>query len=105
MTTFDDREKRFETGFVLDAELRFKVEAKRDKLLGAWVAAKLGLSGADADEYARSVVRADLEEPGDDDVFRKVRADLDKSAKKVSDEEIRAKMAEYLDAAMNAVRP
>lgn len=104
MTTFDDRENRFETEFAHDAALKFKVEARRDKLVGAWAAEKLGLKGAEADEYAKSVVRADLEEPGDEDVFRKLRADLDAARDAISDEEIRAKMAECLGAAMDQIR-
>ena len=98
MTTFDDRERRFESKFANDAEARFRVEARRDKIVGAWAADKLGLSGEKATEYARSVVRADLEEPGDDDVFRKLRADLPKS---ITDEEIRRHMSDALEEAMN----
>jgi hypothetical protein len=105
MTTFDDREKRFEAQFAHDSELRFKVEARRDKLVGAWAAEKLGLSGDDAAAYAKSVVRADLEEPGDDDVFRKLRADLNDARDTITDEEIRAKMSECLQAAMNELKP
>ena len=97
MTTFDERERRFESRFANDAEARFRVEARRDKIVGAWAAGKLGLSGEKATEYARSVVRADLEEPGDDDVFRKLRADLPRS---VTDEEIRRHMSDALEEAM-----
>ncbi|WP_031554601.1 DUF1476 domain-containing protein [Parvularcula oceani] len=101
MTTFDDRERRFEAKFAHDAEARFKVETRRDRLIGAWAAEKLGLSSSDAEAYARSVVRADLKEPGDDDVFEKLREDLPPS---ISDEDIRAKMAECLDRAMDETR-
>ena len=104
MTTFDERENRFEAEFAHDADLRFKVEARRDKLVGAWAAEKLGLTGADADAYARAVVTADLEEAGDDDVFRKLRADLNDARDKITDEEIRAKMSECLGIAMEQVR-
>ena len=97
MTTFDDRERQFEAKFAHDAEARFKIEARRDKLLGAWAAEVLGLEGDAASDYARSVVRADLEEPGPEDVFRKLRSDL---PKKLSDHDIRKKMAECLDQAM-----
>ena len=97
MTTFDERERRFESRFANDAEARFRVEARRDKIVGAWAAGKLGLSGEKATEYARSVVRADLEEPGDDDVFRKLRADLPAA---VTDEEIRRHMSDALEEAM-----
>lgn len=104
MTTFDERETRFENEFAHDQELKFRVEARRDKLVGAWAAEKLGLSGDDATKYAQSVVRADLEEPGDEDVFRKLRADLNNARDKVSDEEIRAKMSELLGVAMDQVQ-
>src|ERR687898_868565 len=77
MTTFDKREEGFERKFAHDEELRFKATARRNKLLGLWIAQKLGMSGADADTYAKEVVQADFEEAGDDDVFRKVRKDLD----------------------------
>ena len=72
MTTFDKREEGFEKKFALDEELRFKANARRNKLLGHWAAEKLGLTGADAEAYAKTVVMADFEEAGDDDVFRKV---------------------------------
>ena len=71
MTTFDKREEGFEKQFAHDEELRFKATARRNKLLGQWAAEKLGLSGAAADDYAKSVVMADFEEPGDHDVLRK----------------------------------
>ena len=71
MTTFDKREEGFEKKFAHDEELRFKANARRNKLLGLWAAEKLGLSGAEADAYAKEVVVADFEEAGDDDVFRK----------------------------------
>lgn len=93
MTTFDDRQKAFENKFAHDQEMRFRAMARRNKLLGLWAAEKLGKSGTDADEYAKSVVLADFEEPGDEDVFRKVRGDLDAS---VSDSEIREQMTTLL---------
>lgn len=104
MTTFDDRENRFESEFAHDQDLKFRVEARRDKLVGAWAAEKLGLTGAEAEEYAKEVVRADLEEAGDEDVFRKLRADLDTAREKVTDQEIRTKMSECLEQAMNQVK-
>ena len=104
MTTFDDRENRFESEFAHDQDLKFRVEARRDKLVGAWAAEKLGLTGAEAEEYAKEVVRADLEEAGDEDVFRKLRADLDTAREEVTDLEIRTKMSECLEEAMNQVR-
>jgi hypothetical protein len=77
MSTFDKREEGFEKKFAHDEELRFKAYARRNKQLGLWAADKMGISGADADAYAKSVVLADFEEAGEDDVFRKVKADLD----------------------------
>ena len=77
MTTFDKREEGFEKKFAHDEELRFKATARRNKMLGMWAAAKLGMTGADADAYAKAIVMADLEEAGDGDVFRKIRKDFD----------------------------
>ena len=77
MSTFDDRERAEEARYALDQETQFKVMARRNKLLGLWAADLMGLTGSDAEAYAKTVVLSDLEEPGDDDVFRKVRADFD----------------------------
>ena len=85
MTTFDKREEGFEKKFAHDEELRFKANARRNKLLGHWAAEKLGLTGADADAYAKEVVMADFEEAGDDDVFRKVRTDFEAKGVEQSD--------------------
>src|SRR5215510_805602 len=85
MTTFDKREEGFEKQFAHDEELRFKANARRNKLLGLWAAGKLGMAGADAEAYAKEVVVADLEEAGDDDVFRKIRRDFDAKGVKDSD--------------------
>ena len=96
MTTFDDRENAFENKFAHDAEMQFKAEARRNKLLGLWAAELLGKSGDAADEYAKEVIKSDFEEAGHDDVVRKVSGDLgDKS----SEDEIRAKMDELLTTA------
>ena len=76
MTTFDDRKNAFEARFAHDAEMQFKAEARRNKLLGLWAAGLMGRDGDAALEYAREVIRADFQEAGDDDVFRKVKADL-----------------------------
>ncbi len=96
MTTFDDRENAFERMYTHDAEMQFKAEARRNKLLGLWVAEKMGLSGDAADAYAKTVVIADLEEPGDEDVFRKVAADLAEKSAGVADDEVRRRMQEFL---------
>lgn len=89
MTTFDDRERAFESKFARDEELEFKAMARRNRLLGRWAGEQLGKSGEELEEYAKTVVHADFAEAGDDDVLRKVAADLDGKA---SREEIRAKM-------------
>jgi hypothetical protein len=96
MTTFDKREEGFEKKFAHDEELRFKATARRNKLLGLWAAEKLGLSGESAETYAKEVVASDFEEPGDHDVFRKVRKDLDAKGVAASDEDIRQIMNELL---------
>lgn len=90
MTTFDNREAAFENKFALDEELRFKATARRNKLLGLWAAQRLGKSGADAEAYAKSVVLADFQEAGDEDVVRKVRGDLEGA--NVSETDIRTQM-------------
>lgn len=96
MSTFDERERAFEARFAHDEELRFKAVARRNKLLGAWAADRLGHTGDAADAYARQVVRADFQEPGDEDVFRKIRSDFDAAAVAISDEDLRVKMRELL---------
>ena len=105
MTTFDKREEGFEKQFAHNEELRFKATARRNKLLGLWAASKLGLSGAEADAYAKAVVAADFEEVGDHDVFRKVRGDLDaKKVAGVSDQELRKTMDELLARAVEEIK-
>jgi len=89
MTTFDDRENAFESKFAHDAEMQFKAEARRNKLLGLWAADLLGKSGDDAAAYAIEVVKSDFEEAGDEDVYRKVSGDLGDKADEAT---IRAKM-------------
>ena len=100
MSTFDDRETAFENKFAHDAEMLFKAEARRNKLLGLWVAELLGKTGDAAEEYAKEVVKADFEEAGHEDVVRKVSADV---AGKITDDEIRAKMDELLIVAKGQV--
>lgn len=96
MTTFDDREKTFEKKFALDSELKFKAEARRNKALAEWAGAKMGLSGEALEAYIKDVRKADLAEKGDDDVFRKVKADLAAKGLSVADTDIRAFMGEAL---------
>ncbi len=94
MTTFDKREKVFEDKYKHDQDLQFKVEVRRNKLLGLWVAELLGLSGADAEAYAKEVVKADFEEPGDADVIRKIQGDAAPKNIDLSEHRIRKKMEE-----------
>ena len=100
MTTFEEREKGFERKFAHDQELKFKATARRNKLLGLWAAEKMGLSGDAVQAYAREVIKADLTEPGDEDVFRKLRSDFDARGVEQSDHQIRRIMADLMDQAM-----
>lgn len=93
MSQFDDRKNAYESKFAHDAELRFKVEARRNRLLGLWAAERMGKDGDEAAAYAREVVRADFQEAGDEDVYRKVAGDLGDRA---TEDEIRAKMRELM---------
>jgi len=104
MSEFDDRKRAQETKYQLDQELEFKAQARRAKLVGLWAAELMGLSGEAAEAYAKSVVIADLEEAGTEDLFRKIRADLDQHAVQLSDHQIRAKMEEALAEARESVR-
>ncbi|MCA3648938.1 MAG: DUF1476 domain-containing protein [Methylobacterium sp.] len=104
MTTFDERKDAAEKKFAHDAELEFKANARRNKLLGLWVAEKLGKSGADAEAYARSVVMADFEEAGDDDVLRKVKKDLDAGGVAIDDTAIRKAMTDLLARAIDEIK-
>jgi hypothetical protein len=104
MTTFDKREEGFEKKFAHDEELRFKANARRNKLLGLWAAEKLGLSGPAADAYSKEVVAADFEEAGDNDVFRKVKKDLDDKKVAVSDEQLRTVMTDLMAAAVDQIK-
>ncbi len=93
MTTFDEREKGFENKFAHDEQLEFKAVARRNKLVGLWAAELLNKTGDDADEYALGVVKADFEETGDEDVVRKLVADL---GSRVSEKDIRVKLMEMM---------
>jgi len=104
MTTFDKREEGFEKQFAHDEELKFKATSRRNKLLGLWIAEKLGRKGPDAESYAKEVVMADFEEAGDDDVFRKVRKDLDAAGVATTDQEIRTVMNELMGAAIQQIK-
>ncbi len=102
MTTFDKREEAFEKQFAHDEELKFKAEARRNRLLGLWAAQKLGKSGADAEAYAKEVVAAEFDEGGD--VLRKVRSDLAAKGVAVTEADIRAQMTELLTIAVAQVK-
>ncbi|MBX3577100.1 MAG: DUF1476 domain-containing protein [Rhizobiaceae bacterium] len=104
MSNMKDRQEGFERKFAFDEELRFKATARRNKLLGLWAAELLGKAGADADAYAKEVVKSDFEEAGDDDVFRKVRKDFDAAGVQQSDHQIRRTMEELMATAVEQVR-
>jgi len=104
MSSMSDRQEGFEKKFAMDEETKFRAMARRNKLLGLWAAEKLGKAGEDADAYAKEVVRSDFEEAGDDDVFRKVRADLDAAGVAQSDAQIRQAMNELLVTALEQIR-
>ena len=103
MKSFDDREKAYEKKFAHDEELSFKASARRNKLLGQWAAEKMGITGDESDNYAKSVVLADLEEPGEEDVFRKIRGDFDEAGVDQSDHQIRRAMEEKMDEAVEQI--
>ena len=104
MTTFDKREEGFEKQFAHDEELRFKATARRNKLLGLWTAEKLGLTGPDAEAYAKAFVIADLESTGSHDVFDRIRKDLDAKGMGLSDHQIRRTMDELMAKAIAEIK-
>lgn len=99
MSMFDDREKGYEAKYKHDQEALFKITARRNKLLGLWVAEQLGKTGADAEAYAKEVVAADFEKPGDDDVIVKVLKDLEAKGINLDMDVIRKKLLGFADAA------
>jgi len=103
MTSFEDREKGFERKFARDEELRFRATARRNTLLGLWAAGEMGIAGDAAQAYAREVIKADLEQPGEEDVFRKLRGDFDAKGIEVSDHQIRHKMSDLMGAALGQI--
>jgi hypothetical protein len=104
MTTFDKREEGFEKKFALDEEQKFKAEARRNRLLGLWAAAKLGMSGDAANAYAREVVAAKFGEGGDIDVIRKVMGDLSAKGVTVTETQVRSQMSELMAQAVAQVK-
>jgi hypothetical protein len=104
MTTFDKREEGFEKKFAHDEELRFKANARRNRLLGLWAAEKLGLSGDAANAYAKEVVMADFEESGDSDVMRKVQKDLEAKGIGTSEQDVRRAMNDLMEKAVAEIK-
>ena len=99
MSSFDEREKSFEKKFIRDEEVQFKVNAKRNKLLGEWAADKLGKKDNNKVSYAQEVIKSDFSEPGDEDVFRKIQSDFKKASINIPDSEIREQMISLLERA------
>jgi hypothetical protein len=104
MSSFDERESSFENKFKHDKELEFKATARRNKLLGLWAANLLGIHGAEAETYAKSVVKADMEKPGDQDVVDKVLADFKERGVDMSEHRLRKQMTELLAAAVTQIK-
>ncbi|MDO5630751.1 MAG: DUF1476 domain-containing protein [Paracoccus sp. (in: a-proteobacteria)] len=100
MTTFDDRERAYEAKFAHDANLRFKAEARRNRLLGEWAAELLGKTGDEVQTYAMTIVSSDIEEAGDEDVYRKLAADLEGKA---DERTIRTQMQDFMQTARQQV--
>ncbi len=104
MTTFDKRENAFEGKFARDAELQFKAEARRNRMLGLWAAGKLGKSGAGAEAYAKSLVEADIAEADSENIYRKIKADFDAAGVQQTEHQIRRNMAEFMAIALESVK-
>ena len=104
MTTFDERERTEETRYKHDQELTFKARNRGHRMVGMWVAEQLGLSGEEADNYAKDVVVADFESPGDEDIFTKVRADLGAKSIQVSDHLLQKHLQEFRDVALQQIK-
>lgn len=104
MSSMKDREEGFERKFALDEEQRFRAMARRNKLLGLWAAEKLGKTGDAADAYAKEVVISDLEEAGDEDVFRKIRRDFDVAGVEQTDHQIRRTMEDLMATAADQIK-
>ena len=103
MSSFKDREKAFESKFAHDQELKFKATARRNKLLGQWAAEQMGLSGDAAQAYVSEVIRSDLEEPGDEDLFRKVWEDLQAKQVDLSEHQVRRQIQDLMEEAIRQV--
>ena len=105
MTSFEDREKAFENKFKYDQDILFKIQSRRAKLVGLWAAERLGLKGADAEAYAQQVVSTDLDEPGTNDIVRKLRADFQAKNIEISEHRIEKELEKQLEAARLQVVP
>jgi len=103
MTSFDDREKGYEAKYAHDQETAFKINARRNKLLGLWAAELMDVSGRAAEDYAKEVVRSDFEEVGEEDVYRKVMGDLQAKNIDISEHRLRRKMSELLEVARQQI--
>jgi hypothetical protein len=104
MTTFDDREQAFENKFAHDQEIEFKATARRNRMLGLWAAGLMGLEGAHLEDYAQAVVKSEVDQPGDEDVLRKVWKDLSASGAKVTEGAVQAKMQELMAIARDQIK-
>lgn len=104
MSQFDEREKAAESQFSHDKELKFKATARRNKLLGHWAAGLMGMEGEALDAYARQVIESDFEETGDEDVYRKIKGDLDEKGVNQSEHQIRRQMEDLMATALEQVR-
>jgi hypothetical protein len=104
MSGFDKRREGYESKFAHDQDLKFKATARRNKLIGLWAAEKMGLSGTAADDYAKEVVKADFEEAGEEDVFRKIRRDFDAKKLNISDHQIRREMEDLMTTAVEQIQ-
>ena len=103
ISTFNDREKGFEAKFKLDQETEFRIAARRNKLLGLWLAEKLGLNESEIDDFVASVIASDLEEPGDEDVVRKCMASIQERGADINDDHIRDKIIQFTEEAHRQV--
>ncbi len=104
MADFNEREKAFEAKFKLDEELRFKANARRNKLLGLWAAEQMGLGESEADAYSKEVVKSDFEAPGDDDVLQKVLGDLTGKSLDISERQLRKQMDDLMETAIEQIQ-
>jgi hypothetical protein len=104
MTTFDERERGFENKFVHDQDVEFRAVARRNRMLGVWAAGLMGLEGSHVEEYAKAVVKSDFEQPGEEDVLRKVAKDLSGAGLKVTEGAVRGKMDELLAVARDQIK-